>query len=180
MIKLIVAATCTLSLSACVENAGQRFADGFEKGMSQDSLTGNTYAKGPLNIGPVDPDYPRGGVTYASSDFFHGLQVEYFSPDGKVFLWYPGNTKSVAGEWTTEGNDLCFRYQSNSYNPVTGQNGGKWECTSKNRGKMGLVSKVDGDAFGLKSGKVPAHNLKSCKLPGTMKLEAQMKCLPKA
>jgi len=163
----VVAALC---LTACVEGNDAR----------KDILTGNTYAHGMFEIVPVDPDYPRAGMTYASSDFFHGLQVEYFSPDGKVYLWYPGNVRSVVGEWTAEKNDLCFRYQPNSYNPVTGQRGGAWECRNRAREKIALVSKADGDPFQLKSGRVPAHDLRTCRLPGGMKQYGQMRCLPKA
>ena len=174
-----------LCLVACVEGNGQGFTEGFNKGfnegVSQDWLTGNTYAQGSrFKIGPVDPQYPRANVTYATSDFFHGLQVEYFGPGGRAYLWYPGNERAVTGEWTAEGNELCFRYQANSYNPVTGQSGGQWECRNRTGALGGLISFVEGDAFGLKSGLVPAHDLRTCKLPGDMKLMvSQMKCLPK-
>lgn len=29
----------------------------------------------------------------------HGPQAEYTTPDGKAFLWYPGNATVVAGSW---------------------------------------------------------------------------------
>jgi hypothetical protein len=169
-VKPVSAVAVALCLSAC----GDAGSPG------KDVITGNTYAHGVFQIVAVAPAYPQADVTYASSDFFHGLQVEYFSPDGKVYLWYPGNSRSVVGEWTAEKNELCFRYQPNSYNPVTGQKGGKWECRNRARQRGDLVSKAEGDPFQLKSGRVPAHDLRTCRLPGSMKQYVQMRCLPKA
>lgn len=176
--KLAVALIGAFSLSACVESTGADSTNAGPVSLKTDWLTGNTYAD---NAGRFifGADYPRADVTYASADIFHGLQIEYFSPQGKAYLWYPGNTRVVVGDWKDEGRKICFRYQSNSSNPVTGQTGGEWECQGKISAQSDLVSSVDGDAFGLTSGRLPVHDLRTCRLPGDMQMVTMMRCLPK-
>lgn len=62
----------------------------------------------------------------------HGTQIEYHSTDGRTWLVYPGNTRSVQGEWKIQPagktSQICYRYGKNTYNPVTGQKGGKFHC----------------------------------------------------
>ena len=42
-------------------------------------------------------------MTYSSG---HGTQVEYSAANGRTFLWYPGNTRTVLGEWKVEERDI--------------------------------------------------------------------------
>jgi hypothetical protein len=90
----------------------------------------------------------------------HGTQVTYMHPNGAVFLWYPGNTVVLPGKWQivpsgsrpqSEGQyaDICFQYGSNTYNPVTGRPGGKWECRPAHTLEHSTVDRTDGDVFGL-------------------------------
>ena len=51
----------------------------------------------------IDPQYPRPGVTYATLDRYHGLQVTYYDPSGKSYLWYPGNRVSVEANYRYSG-----------------------------------------------------------------------------
>ena len=44
---------------------------------------------------------------------------------------------------------MCFRYPTNSYNPVTGQAGGNWECQIAGFYYAGLEEIVQGDPLGL-------------------------------
>jgi hypothetical protein len=39
------------------------------------------------------------GATHRSYTRAHGTQVTYFSPDGRVYLWYPGNLRVLGGHW---------------------------------------------------------------------------------
>jgi hypothetical protein len=68
-----------------------------------------------------------GGYTNMSHDAGHGTQVEYLSPGGSAWLWYPGNSVILPGKWKRSGENICFAYTANSYNPVTGHKGGDWE-----------------------------------------------------
>lgn len=73
----------------------------------------------------------------------HGTQVEYFKPNGRCFLWYPGNAGINPCRWKIERQvdksswvksskltvpHICFSYGNNSYNPVTKHRGSSWQC----------------------------------------------------
>jgi hypothetical protein len=95
------------------------------------------------------------GYTAMTYDPGHGTQVEYLAPDGGAYLWYPLNSGIVVGAWKTEGNDVCFRYGRNTYNPVTRKAGGNWDCTPLALHSKHVVERARGDVFGLASGKLP-------------------------
>ncbi|MBF9036478.1 hypothetical protein HKCCE2091_19745 [Rhodobacterales bacterium HKCCE2091] len=93
----------------------------------------------------------------------HGNQVEYFRPDGISFLWYPNEPEIIPGEWRLEvtgpgAMDICFRYPEDSWNPVTGEYGGDWECTAFDNFLAHIVEGgiVEGDPLALSSGDIPA------------------------
>lgn len=96
----------------------------------------------------------------------HGSQVSYSSPDGKIYLWYPGNKGIVEGTWSvnkgkeyrvesTGGpimlaeNRICFKYGPNTYNPVTGQRGGGGDCMRTKAYGRYVNELRRGDVFGL-------------------------------
>lgn len=109
----------------------------------------------------------------------HGTQVSYRTPDGRCFLWYPGNRNVLPCEWKivrqpyphadivgeeVEVPTVCYRYGSYTYNPVTKTRGGDWQCRSAImiRGRQGgqqeialptpwegSAESVDGDRYGL-------------------------------
>jgi hypothetical protein len=88
----------------------------------------------------------------------HGTQIEYHGADGVAYLWYPGNRRLVPSRWKVEligiGNEICYKYPSSSYNPVTDERGGNWEC----RGVGDHVYDNDwyeGDPFDLADGQMP-------------------------
>jgi len=101
------------------------------------------------------------GTTYKSYSKAHGTQVEFLSADGGAFLWYPSNRVLVVGRWETRDFDspyspnICFKYGSNTYNPVTKTVGGNWTC----RHGRGFILQANGivrnDIFGLQSGSIP-------------------------
>ncbi len=92
-------------------------------------------------------------VFYESS---HGIQVEYYSPAGKAYLWYPGNRSVVRGKWKiSNGSTICYKYGGNTYNPVTNTRGGSWECNSIQVHSRTKKFSCKGDVFSLSSGRIP-------------------------
>lgn len=89
------------------------------------------------------------GKTIRTSSHAHGSQYEYFSPDGRTYLWYPSNRRIVQGEWKSRFTRICFRYGPDTYNPVTKQEGGEWDCRKFWRWSLVVKGRFDGDPFGL-------------------------------
>ena len=87
----------------------------------------------------------------------HGPQVSFTSSAGFVYLWYPGNKRSLKGEWKTEseGKRICYKYGTNTYNPLTKKSGGKWNCTPYNYHRVLGKAVCSGDPFSLSSGSIP-------------------------
>ena len=98
----------------------------------------------------------QGGTTNMTFSA-HGTQVEFLSRDGRTALWYPGNSVVLHGRWRLVGSDLttgfqdniCFMYGANTYNPLTLQYGGQWECEGISTYAGEIVDRVTGDPFGL-------------------------------
>jgi hypothetical protein len=97
--------------------------------------------------------------TLLSFSSFYGTQIEYLGADGRTFLWYPGNSVLVTGQWKVQSAgkwpEICFKYQENSYDPGTKRFGGAWEC---NEGLAYIVHGEEiavGDPMSLASGKTP-------------------------
>jgi len=98
--------------------------------------------------------------THMSFNSGHGTQVFFVRPDGTEFLWYPGNRVIVVSKWQLvqrltssvppiQYADLCFQYGTNTYNPVTKQQGGQWECRPAGVVAKSTVERARGDVFGL-------------------------------
>lgn len=90
----------------------------------------------------------------------HGTQIEYLSPNGNTYLWYPGNRRVVVGEWKTQnatggGAELCYRYGANSYNPATGSRGEEFHCINAQLSNFLENERMHGDAFQLATGEIP-------------------------
>lgn len=99
-----------------------------------------------------------GGATLVSYDPFHGTQIEFHDPEGFAMLWYPGNTVIVPSYWKIDSTgyepEICYLYPSSSFNPVTEEFGGDWDC----RGLEGSINGNDwyeGDPFNLRSSALP-------------------------
>lgn len=101
--------------------------------------------------------------TFQHYDPFHGMQLEYYHPDGAAYLWYPGNKISVPSNWefrgerTDEADDrvLCYKFGPRIYNPVMKVWGGDWECQPIHMATRFIEERVFGDVFNLASGRVP-------------------------
>ncbi len=89
------------------------------------------------------------GTTSMFYERGHGTQIEYLAPNGKSYLWYPGNRIVLMAPWRQQGNRICYRYAGNTYNPVTGSRGGKWNCMPLASYRSMLVEQKSGDVFGL-------------------------------
>lgn len=116
------------------------------------------------------------GRTVTSFDTQHGLQVTYFAPDGEVYLWYPGNSQTLKGQWTAIALDnsyelldpvdgwyrgqvkdagLCYKYGQGTYNPSTRSKGGTFECHPYSRAKQIYRENRKGDVFSLATRTTP-------------------------
>lgn len=111
---------------------------------------------------PVEMRQQLSGRTAKFDGPGHGTQIEFFHPNGRAYLWYPGNTAVVPSEWrieaggTTNANAvICFRYPTRSYNPVTQQFGGQWECRPSTVFGLTMTALIEGDEFNLSSGRIP-------------------------
>jgi hypothetical protein len=107
------------------------------------------------------------GQTVTFLPDYLGYQIEYYSEDGRAYLWYPGNVRTNVGRYVIResmepfgdfgdraGVLICFDYGPNSYNPSTGKSGGE-ECTSAYAFIASIRGKRQGDVFNLASGGIP-------------------------
>ena len=98
-------------------------------------------------------------TTIMTWDPGHGTQVEYYDGAGHSWLWYPGNRVVLPGQYKLQGDDICFAYGGNTYNPVTGQRGGGWECQNLKVEQQFTVDRSKGDVFHLKNARKVPFNL---------------------
>jgi hypothetical protein len=106
-----------------------------------------------LTLGPAGAAPKLAGQTVMTYDPGHGTQVEYYDKSGGTWLWYPGNKVILPGRWKLEGANICFAYGENTYNPVTGQSGGGFECMPQKLWAKAVVEQQAGDLFGLENRK---------------------------
>lgn len=127
--------------------------------------------------------FPNSGMTYLSYSppgggiiRGHGFQVAYLADNGREYLWYPRNARVVAADWKLEGDNICYRYSSNTYNPVTKKKGGEFECRLAKIGSYSVVAELDGDPFDLATGNVP-YRLNPCNAPEEFEFDREeFKC----
>jgi len=98
--------------------------------------------------------HPRAAFEYCGKTLHfyedsHGNQVEYLDPDGRCYLWYPGNPVVLVGQWRCDESRIYFRYGSETYNPVTDVIGGLWEPCSVALWSVSIVEAVPSDIFEL-------------------------------
>ncbi|MEP2641687.1 hypothetical protein [Roseobacter sp.] len=94
--------------------------------------------------------------------------MNYIAQASKAWLWYPGNGRSLPETYKLDRVSgqaaICWQHPNNSYNPVTGQNGGSFACEPLAFASKAVVSELSGDVFDLASGQVP-YRLDRCKAP---------------
>lgn len=121
-------------------------------------------------------DYPVVGNTYLSFDPQHGFQVSYFATPDQSWLWYPRNARGVAEAWKIDGALICYRSAPNTYNPVTKQRGGDFDCTPASLERRQVVAQLPGDPFTLAKGTVPYPRPK-CEAPAEFSFDRSLiKC----
>lgn len=139
--------------------------------LSKPDRFGNVYSDS-LDSLKYKSTYPLGGYTYATSSSAHGIQIEYFTEDGRNYLWYPTGSRSLPGTWRkNDWGHVCFAYGQASYNPATKEHSaaGQEKCLrSYQQGT--IISRVEGDPFNLESGELPDFDLTKCRLPEPMTL----------
>ena len=93
------------------------------------------------------------GKTHLSFDPAHGTQLFFLDPDGRTYLFYPGNESILRGDWQWQGQGgnvaLCFRYGANTYNPALGTAGGGWSCADPEKLARAVKERTEGDPFRL-------------------------------
>lgn len=125
----------------------------------------------------VDPQAPRPDYTVATDSVGNGIQVEYFAPDGRSYLWYPGNSSVVQAQYRyglvipRDGSvgrigTIEFLYPSNTIDK-TGRRGGEWESRGISEYRVYVMASQRGDIFNLSSGKAP-YVRRGCDLPKPM------------
>jgi hypothetical protein len=129
------------------------------------SPTGRTIVD-QFSISMAQGTAKRQNTTRHSHDSQHGNQVSFSASDGHTYLWYPGNAAVLKGEWracedrfgvTVKGAEtvmipfgkICFKFGPETYNPVTGSQGDKWECAAASKLEERIVEQRRGDVFGL-------------------------------
>jgi len=93
-----------------------------------------------------------------------GRFAVYFVQDGTAYAW--GGTERIRrGEWQVRGgfdalgNSICSRYEPYKYNPITGVDGSKWDCSLASMFHNESMDSAAGDAFGLAKRRVMPFNL---------------------
>lgn len=120
--------------------------------------------------------FPDANATYLSYSKQHGMQIVYLAEDGGAYLWYPGNIHVVNGEWEVVLDEICYRYGANTYNPVTRQRGGRWNCRFVGLDASLNIAEVAGDPFSLSSREVVPYVLQRCTVPAEFDVERPSTC----
>ncbi|MEL6425938.1 MAG: hypothetical protein AAFQ33_10845 [Pseudomonadota bacterium] len=153
----VAVAGTLIALGACGPSDRERLLTEFgvaQRGKSTvDEIL--TAAASPENIFAFLAD-----TTFIHYSDDHGTQIWYVGPEGRLFLWYPGNRRVVDGYWKVEydpdikDSQVFYRYP-NSYNPVTRQLGDSWKTSDRTYYMMARHRMLVGDPFNLSSGKTP-------------------------
>ncbi|MEP6067586.1 MAG: hypothetical protein ABJ246_17225 [Paracoccaceae bacterium] len=119
-----------------------------------------------LQFDPTAPPTLESARTIFSNRTFithslHGTQIEYHKPNGRSFLWYPGNLGVVPANWEVRSHlgsshEICWQYPTSSRNGITGVSSkGRWQCSPSISFYSSVEEVLEGDPFNLASGRVP-------------------------
>lgn len=88
-----------------------------------------------------------------------GTQVEYLGPDGRTYLWFPGNRRLVTGHWIVrrwrEKYEICFSYGRASRHFITGKTGNNLSCDLLSNYAESIAEIRQEDSFSLSTGALP-------------------------
>ena len=125
-------------------------------GLSACTRSASAIAPGATAAGSNDPNDRYTGRTVLFYESQHGNEIEYYDPNGRSYLWYPGNPHALAGSWRLDEQRLCVIYDSeNIFNPATGETGRMWQCSSFEQHKEDIRDTQPGDIFHLSTEQVP-------------------------
>jgi hypothetical protein len=160
----IVALACVLS--ACASDPRNANQMAFEDALNFASLSEQRMAKGYEELAGLSDEDVRQRLVEKLSDVTaivkqtgHGIYVEYTAPDGRLFMWYPGNGGTVTGTWGISENfsppRACFKYFG-AYHGVTGEFEPN-ECVATAQTLSGayVVDSRPGDVFALSTKGIP-------------------------
>ena len=165
--KMILAgAALALSLAACASDPRNDNQMAFEDAVAFEDEAFGRFMVAEVALKSMSEDEVRVGLTETLNDVTsivkqtgHGIYVEYTAPDGRLFMWYPGNAGVVAGRWGISDDfsppRACFKYFA-AYHGVTGEFEPN-ECvdTAQILGEAYVVDKRPGDVFKLSTNGIP-------------------------
>jgi len=131
-----------------------------------DERSSARLAEAQAAITAMSDDQIRARLTEALADVTvivkqrgHGIYVEYTAPDGRLFMWYPGNIGVVMGTWAIPDSfsppRACFKYLE-AHHGVTGEYEPN-ECVSAEQTLSGayVIDQRTGDVFALSTKGIP-------------------------
>ncbi|MFT6772497.1 MAG: hypothetical protein ACJA1L_000201 [Paracoccaceae bacterium] len=156
-----VAAAVALAIAGCAP--GARLGGDVKSAIAEVNARENRFAS-----------YPQPDMTYLSFSKGHGFQVNFIAPEGKSWLWYPGNRAGLPEDYklgTVSGQKaICWRHPSGSYNPATRTGGGAFQCSNLAFEQRTIVAAPPGDPYALATGKLP-YRLDRCAAPAEFQFD---------
>ena len=162
---LLAASTIALQ-SGCATDPRNSNQMVFEDALAFNDWSSERLSRAEIEIRELDNDQIRERLKETLSDVTsivkqtgHGIYVEYTAPDGRLFMWYPGNAVVVTGAWGISESfappRACFRYFS-AYHGVTGEYEPN-ECVAavQTLSEAYVIDKRAGDVFELSTKGIP-------------------------
>ena len=153
-------------LAGCASDPRNANQMAFEDAVAFDDISSARLAETRLALAGLSNDEIRLQLNEKLSDVTaivkqrgHGIYVEYTAPDGRLYMWYPGNGGVVTGTWGISDAfsppRACFKYFG-AYHGVTGEFEPN-ECVSNEQTLSGayLVDSRSGDVFKLSTKGIP-------------------------
>lgn len=163
---IISTATTVLLLAACASDPRNAHQMDFDDALSFNDRSSEKLAIAAVRLAGLSEGQIREELIAALTDVTaivkqrgHGIYVEYTAPDGRLYMWYPGNYGLVTGTWGISESfsppRACFKYQA-AYHGVTGEFEPN-ECVSaaQTLSEAYVVEKRSGDVFELSSKGIP-------------------------
>jgi hypothetical protein len=164
-ISLLVASAIALHTGCATDprNSNQMV---FEDALAFNDRSAERLSRAGIEIRELDNDQIRKRLQETLSDVTsivkqtgHGIYVEYTAPDGRLFMWYPGNAVAVTGAWGISESfsppRACFKYFS-AYHGVTGEfEPNECVATVQTLSEAYVIDKRAGDVFELSTKGIP-------------------------